>query len=266
MADILAISAAVVQFLDIAVRVSMELSSLYSDLRDVPGELRRLKLGIDQQIAIAKYIQSSHATFQSDSPGTSTSTAPINQTLADYMLAMDELASLLQSIRSEDGSGPLRRSWNAIRAVHKRKDVLLICKRLEHEKSSILLWLSNVNRYVDNLKINMVESLTKHTSELSFQIKILIEELQVNVDRTFHLTQKVEETSLKTDQQLREIPTLTTLSNATNLAISELTSNINSSQQQLLTATASTKAQVGTLLDQWQELAPTVCISSTWFK
>jgi hypothetical protein len=148
MAEILGISAAVVQFLDIAVRVSMELSRLYSDLRDVPDKLHRLKLDIDQQIAIAKYIKSSHATFQRDSPGTSTSTAPINQTLADYMITMEELVGLLQSIRSEDGAGPLRRSWDAIRAVHKRNDVLLRCDRLEHQKSSILLWLSNVNRYV----------------------------------------------------------------------------------------------------------------------
>jgi hypothetical protein len=69
---------------------------------------------------------------------------------------------------------------------------------------------------------------------------------------------------MKTDQQLREIPALTRLSNATSVAVSELTSNVNSGQQRLLTATASTKAQVSTLLDQWQELAPTVHISMHW--
>ncbi|KAF4157379.1 hypothetical protein CNMCM6936_005687 [Aspergillus lentulus] len=145
MADILAISAAVVQFLDVAVRVSLGLGKLYSDIRDVPGQLHRLKLDIDQQIAIAKYILSSHATFQSDPPTAFTATSPIDQTLADYVLAMEELTVLLQSIRSEDDAGSIRRSWNAIRAVHKRNSILLLCDRLEHQKSTILLWLASAN-------------------------------------------------------------------------------------------------------------------------
>lgn len=145
MADILAISAAVVQFLDVAIRVSLELGKLYSDLRDVPGQLHKLKVDIDQQIAIAKYILSSHATFQGDPPGAVTATSPIDQTLADYVLAMEELTGLLQSIRSEDDAGSIRRSWNAIRAVHKRNKILLLCDKLGHQKSTILLWLASTN-------------------------------------------------------------------------------------------------------------------------
>jgi uncharacterized coiled-coil DUF342 family protein len=105
--------------------------------------------------------------------------------------------------------------------------------------------------------------MTESASELSVQIKTLIEGLHVNVDKMFHLTHKIEENSMKADQQLRQIPALTTLSNETRLAVSELTNSIDSAHQRLLTTATSTNAQISMLQNQWQELAPTVYMPST---
>lgn len=105
--------------------------------------------------------------------------------------------------------------------------------------------------------------MTKSASELSVQIKTLIEGLHVNVDKTFHLTQNIEKNSIKADQQLRHIPDLTTLSNETRLAVSELTNSIDSAHQRLLTTATSTNAQISMLQNQWQELAPTVYMPGT---
>jgi hypothetical protein len=139
MAEILGISAAVVQFLDIAVRLSLKLGSVYKDLQDVPCELQRLKGDIDQQINVARYIQSSHAPFWASLQSNSAVASSVDETLTGYMALMDELLDILKSVANKDDTGPVRRSWNAVRAVHKHRSILAICENLEKKKSSVNL-------------------------------------------------------------------------------------------------------------------------------
>ena len=58
---------------------------------------------------------------------------------------MDRVVSIIQSVSSEKDAGALRRSWNAVRAVHKQSEIMLLCDHLEQKKSTISLWLSNAN-------------------------------------------------------------------------------------------------------------------------
>jgi len=136
-----------VQFLDIALRLSLKLGSVYRDLRDVPGELNCLKADIDQQINIARCIQSSHAPFWGGLQSNSAVATSVDGTLASHMSLVNELLDLLQSVANRDDTGPVRRSWNAVRAVHKHQSILATCESLEKKKSSINLWLSNANVY-----------------------------------------------------------------------------------------------------------------------
>ncbi|KAI0410263.1 hypothetical protein F5X98DRAFT_359939 [Xylaria grammica] len=239
MAEILGISAAVVQFIDIAFRLSSGLGNLYKDLRDVPAELQDLKLDIDQQIAIAEYIRSSHAVFWNTSPTGSAMPCPVDGTLASYMLLMEQLLELLQSIANKDDAGTVRRSWNAVRAVHKRKSVLEVCDSLEKKKSSVILWLSNANL------------------QLSVTMRDIVEGLQTDVRQTMQITRKVEEASYRADQQLSHLPSLKNLSNSTASAIASLASDMSSSQKQILISTDNTNVQLRSLQSQWEELSPT---------
>lgn len=145
MADALAISAAVVQFLDVAVRLTLQLSSLYKEVQSVPEKLRRLQVDIDQQITIAKYVQSTHAIFWHDSPPTSAISMPIDQSLADYITIMEQLLEVMKIIIMPNDTGIIRRSWSALRATQKCKEAITLCDALEKKKSNITMWLSTAN-------------------------------------------------------------------------------------------------------------------------
>ncbi|KAI0427165.1 hypothetical protein F5Y09DRAFT_344964 [Xylaria sp. FL1042] len=238
MADVLTISAAVVQFLDVAIRLSGKLGGLYTDLRDVPAELQNLKLDIDQQINIARYVQSSHATFWNAPQASSTTTISVDPTLASYMLLMERLLDLLQSITNKDNAGIARRSWNAVRAVHKRKDIMTTCETLERKRSSVNLWLSNANL------------------QLSISIRNLVAEVQINVCQRLQLTKTIEKAASRAEQQLDSLPSLTRSSAAITSALTSL-ENDTLTQKQLLAIANRNSTSLHTLLSRWEELAPT---------
>ncbi|KAI1349778.1 hypothetical protein F5Y01DRAFT_316451 [Xylaria sp. FL0043] len=228
MADILTISAAVVQFLDVAIRLSGKLGGLYIDLRDVPAELQSLKLDIDQQIDIAKYIRSSHATFLNVPHASSIATTLIDQTLASYVSLMERLIELLQSVIGKDNATMAQRSWNAVRAVHKRKEII---------------------QYVPILKGRKV-------AQLLISIQNLLVEVQINACQTLQLTKTIEKASSRANQQLDSLPSLTRSSAAIASISTRLETDTSSSQKQLLDITNSNSASLRALLSQWEELTP----------
>ncbi|KAI0802918.1 hypothetical protein GGR55DRAFT_403769 [Xylaria sp. FL0064] len=244
MVDVLTVSAAVVQFLDVAIRLSGKLGSLYTDLRDVPAELQNLKLDIDQQIEIARYIQSSHATFSNVPQASSIAIPSIDQTLASYISLMEQLIELLQSV-IKDNARIAHRSWNAIRAVHKRKDIITTCASLERKKSSGNLWLSNAKL------------------ELLMSIGNSLAEVQTNACQTLQLTKTIEKASSRANQQLDSLPLLTRSSAAIASVLTRLENDTSSSQKQLLAITNSNSASLRALVSQWEELTPTVWLLQT---
>ncbi|KAF3018437.1 hypothetical protein E8E14_005247 [Neopestalotiopsis sp. 37M] len=240
MADALAISAAVVQFLDVAVRLTLQLSSLYKEVQNVPEKLRRLQVDIDQQITIAKYVQSTHAIFWHDSPPTSAISMPIDQSLADYITIMEQLLEVMKIIIMPNDTGIIRRSWSALRATQKCKEAITLCDALEKKKSNITMWLSTAN------------------IELSSEIKKLVDGVDKKIDQVLHLTQKQGEAFIERDMQSSKIPALLSeLSINTYSTLSQLSGATSSSQRQLLALTANTEAHTRTLVEQWQELSPT---------
>jgi len=56
MAEILGITAAIVQFIDIGAKLSIKLSSLCSDVHDAPETIRSLLLELNHQLDIARGI------------------------------------------------------------------------------------------------------------------------------------------------------------------------------------------------------------------
>ncbi|KAI1271889.1 hypothetical protein F5Y07DRAFT_327944 [Xylaria sp. FL0933] len=239
MADILMISATVVQFLDVAIRLSGKLGGLYIDLRDVPAELQSLKLDIDQQIDIARCIQSSHATFLNAPHANSIATTSIDQTLASYVSLMERLIELLQSVTNKDNARIAQRSWNAVRAVHKRKEIMTICANLERKKSTVGLWLSNAKL------------------QLLMSIQNLLAEVQINACQTLQLTKTIEKASSRANQQLDSLSSLTRPSAAIASVLTRLETDTSSNQKQLLDITNSNSASLRALLSQWEELTPT---------
>lgn len=150
MADVLAISAAVVQFLDITIRLSLQLSRLYKELHDVPQKLQSLNADLNQQIAIAQYVKSRHAAFWHGSPAASAGAMPFaDQGLADYVAVMERLLEAVELLAKPDSTaGIVSKSWNTLRATQKCREAVALCDTLERKKSNITLWLCTANTCV----------------------------------------------------------------------------------------------------------------------
>lgn len=141
MAEAVAAAAAIIQFLDVAVRLSSHLNHLCSDVRNVPHRFQRLQVDLGQQIKIAEHIKT-HCLPSFATPATpSTFDAP----LQEYIKLADELSKTLDKLLTNKSDGLLQRGWNGFRSVQKKEEVLQICDRLEQMKSTLSLWLSAEN-------------------------------------------------------------------------------------------------------------------------
>lgn len=143
MADPLSISAAVVQFLEISVHLCMKLHSFCAEMRDVPEKLGSLETEITQQIRIAEDIRSSVSGI---SPALKPSSITLlREILDDYSSKMDQLLRILESVSCAPHNGLLKRSWNALRALDKKTEILLCCDQLAQKKSLLSIWFGNTN-------------------------------------------------------------------------------------------------------------------------
>lgn len=148
MAEALAISAAVVQFLDIGLRLSIKLGELVSELKDAPDFLRGLKSALDRQILMAQRIRSTHPIFTNSSATCLDTVTLVDDALAEYLHMMEQLVGIIQSVCNEQHDGPFRKSWNAIRSIHKRKEIEHVCTQLQRQESTMTLWFINSDAYV----------------------------------------------------------------------------------------------------------------------
>ena len=94
MAEIVATAAAVVQFVDVAVRLSSHLGRLCSEVRNVPHRFRRLQEGLRQQIEVAQHIQAHYLPAFATAVSSSTFDAP----LLEYITLADELYKSLDKV------------------------------------------------------------------------------------------------------------------------------------------------------------------------
>lgn len=143
MAEVLGITAAVIQFLDIGLRLTLKIHSFSSEVRDVPRKLSVLKDHVIQHVEMASSIQTS---ISNSSFGlNSSSEAQLNAILDDQRRQMEILLQLLDSITNNDDDGLFRRGWNGIKAIDKKKDIESACDQIEAKGDLISLWLVNTN-------------------------------------------------------------------------------------------------------------------------
>lgn len=144
MAEILGITAAVVQFLDVGLRLCLKIHSFSSEVRDVPQKLNVVRDHLIQHVEMASSIQTSitNSSFNLDD----SSEALLKVILDGQRLEMMELLlKLLDSITNKADDNLFRRGWNGIRAIDKKKDIESACDRIEAKGGLISLWLGNTN-------------------------------------------------------------------------------------------------------------------------
>lgn len=140
MAETIGAVAGVVQFIDVAVRLSSCLSRLCSDIRNVPKRFHQLRTDLGQQLAVAQEIQAHHLpTF------TSMVTLSMFDALLEYIALADELRKILDKVLATGTDGPFLRSWQGLRSVREKEYILYLCDRLERKKSTLSSWLSAAN-------------------------------------------------------------------------------------------------------------------------
>ena len=133
--------AAVVQFVDVALRLSSCLERFCSDVRNVPRRFLQLQNDLRQQIEIAQQIQNHHL------PGfaTTISSSKFDTPLIEYIDLAEELRKTLEALLARKSDGVFQRGWDAICSVRKKEEVASICDRLEQKKSTLSLWLEAAN-------------------------------------------------------------------------------------------------------------------------
>ena len=141
MAEVIGAVAGIVQFLDVAVRLSSSLGRLCSDVRNVPQRFHQLRIDLDQQLHIIQEIRAHHLpTF------ISVVTSPTFETfLLEYIALANELCKTLDELAVPATDGLLLRNWHNFRSVRKKDDVLHLCDRLEQGRSNLSLWLNAAN-------------------------------------------------------------------------------------------------------------------------
>lgn len=143
MAEILSISAAVVQFLDIALRLSLKIHSCCNELREVPHRLNNLRAHLMQQTELASSVQKS--VLGSSVSLTDSSKALLKSILNDQSREMDLMLNLIDSVTSKANDRLIRRSWNGIQAIDKKKNIESACDQIEAKGNLLSLWLINTN-------------------------------------------------------------------------------------------------------------------------
>ena len=141
MAEVVGAVAAVVQFVDVALRLSSCLERFCSDVRSVPRRFLQLQIDLRQQIEIAQHIQNDHV------PGfaTTVSSLTLDAPLLEYTSLAEELSKTLEGLLSRKNDGMLQRGWSGICSLRKKEEVANICDRLEQKRSILSVWLNAAN-------------------------------------------------------------------------------------------------------------------------
>ena len=141
MAEVIGAVASVVQFFDVAVRLSSSLGRLCSDVRNVPQRFHQLRIDLDQQLHIIQEIRAQHfPTFKSIVP-----LPKFDTFLLEYIALANELCKTLDELVVPATDGLILRNWHSLRSVRKKEEVLHLCDRIEQRRSNLSLWLSAAN-------------------------------------------------------------------------------------------------------------------------
>ena len=138
MAEAVAATAAIIQFVDVAIRLSSHLGHLCSEVRNVPHLFARLQADLKQQLEVAQVLKSN---FLPHFSATVVSTT-FDESLLEYIALVGELCKTLEKILSRKDDRLLQRTWVGFCSMRKKDEMLQICTLLEQKKSVMSLWLS----------------------------------------------------------------------------------------------------------------------------
>ncbi|KAL1800772.1 hypothetical protein ACET3X_001114 [Alternaria dauci] len=173
MAEVVAATAAIVQFVDVALRLSSCLERLFSDVRNVPRRFLQLQTDLRQQIEIAQRIQNDHV------PGFATTVSPsaLDPPLVEYISLAEELNKALEELLTRKNDGVLQRGWSGFCSSRKKEEVAHICDRLEQKRSVLSMWLNAANL------------------KLSSETVATTDQIRVDIGQTLTLVKTVDKTS-----------------------------------------------------------------------
>ncbi|RMZ73427.1 Ankyrin repeat-containing [Pyrenophora seminiperda CCB06] len=184
MAEAIGAAAAILQFLDVAVRLTSCLNRFCSDVRNVPRRFRELQADLRQQSDLAGQIQAQLSAQTVASP-------TLDRPLQEYIKLADELCKTLETLLFKQNDGFFHRSWTTICSIQKKEEVKSICDRLEEKKRTVSMCLhtenlkltSNVVRAADRIndKIDENMSLTKIVNDSSSRVAKDVEQVLQNV-------------------------------------------------------------------------------------
>ncbi|CAN9101984.1 unnamed protein product [Alternaria alternata] len=183
MAEVVGAVAAVVQFVDVALRLSSCLERFCSDVRNVPRRFLQLQIDLRQQIEIAQHIQNDHV------PGfaTTVSSSTLDAPLLEYTSLAEELSKTLEGLLSRKNDGMLQRGWSGICSLRKKEEVANICDRLEQKRSILSVWLNAANL------------------KLSSETAATTDQVRLEIGETLTLVKTVDKTSSATEHSTAQL-------------------------------------------------------------
>lgn len=135
MAEIVAVTAAAVQFLDVGARLLLSISKLCGKLGDAPQLVQTLRDEITQLVEIVKDLKIERTT-------TSSAVDTVKASLNDCFTLCRELEVTLDKVLVEDGDSIARKAWKALLTVKREERMREICARLERKKTALSLWIA----------------------------------------------------------------------------------------------------------------------------
>ena len=137
MAEIVGVVTGIVQFIDVAVRLSSCLSRICADISNVPERLHQLRNDLDCQLEVAQEIQA----HRSLSLVPMAPSSAFDQSLLEYIALADDLRGTLEELLASNSKSRLKRSWHHLHFMREKEEIYHQCDRLEQKKSNLSLWL-----------------------------------------------------------------------------------------------------------------------------
>ena len=131
-----AIVASAIQFIDVGGRLLLGLSQICSKVHHVPEKIEKSRATLQHLLVVAEVVKSNHVSSYAGSQA-----VEFNLACSECIKLIKEFASLLNGLTAATNDGPFRRTWKAIVAIKKEKEILDICERLEQYKTTLSLWL-----------------------------------------------------------------------------------------------------------------------------
>ena len=132
----LAVAASVVQLIHVGGSIVTLLSGIIADIRVAPDRIRTLLGEVQTLLNLVRHIQSNAAVAV-------VFNATIDrEILSDTIAKAQRLHHLLDGLHVELNKGFDKRTWAAIRTVHKVRELDNLCEGLERQKSNLLIWFA----------------------------------------------------------------------------------------------------------------------------